>query len=255
MVKAIEFINVNKRFDNSTYNAVDDISLTINEGEFITILGSSGSGKTTLLRLINRLIEPDSGDIILFGENIKDVDVIKVRRRIGYVIQQVGLFPHMSIKDNISVVPNLLKWDKDRIDKRVDELLNLVGLDPVEYKNRYHKQLSGGQQQRVGLARALAIDPKIMLLDEPFGAIDSITRNKLQDELLMIHGGLKKTFLFVTHDIEEAFKMGNRIIIMNEGKISQFGTAEQIMNNPADEFVKSLIKSAKDRTKMWEKYL
>ena len=161
----------------------------------------------------------------------------------------------MSIKDNISVVPNLLKWDKDRIDKRVDELLNLVGLDPVEYKNRYHKQLSGGQQQRVGLARALAIDPKIMLLDEPFGAIDSITRNKLQDELLMIHGGLKKTFLFVTHDIEEAFKMGNRIIIMNEGKISQFGTAEQIMNNPADEFVKSLIKSAKDRTKMWEKYL
>lgn len=255
MSVAIEFKNVSKKFDKANYNAVDDISFTVNEGELVTILGSSGSGKTTLLRLTNRLIDPDKGEIILFGENIKTVDVIKVRRRIGYVIQQIGLFPHMNIKENISVVCKLMKWEESRIDARVDELLNLVGLDPKEYKYRFPKQLSGGQQQRIGLARALAIDPKIMLLDEPFGAIDSITRLKLQDELLSIHGGLKKTFLFVTHDIEEAFKMGNRVMIMNEGKIIQFDTPENIIKNPKDEFVKTLMNSAKEKTKLWEKYI
>lgn len=253
MRNAIEFQNVRKKFDNAKDNAVDYVNLTINEGEFITILGSSGCGKTTLLKLINRLYEPDEGKIILFGENIKDVDVIKVRRRIGYVIQQVGLFPHMTIAENIATVPKLLKWDREKIEARVDELLYLVGLAPEKFKKRYPNQLSGGQQQRIGLARALAVDPKIMLLDEPFGAIDSINRLKLQDELLQIHGGLKKTFLFVTHDIEEAFKLGSRIMIMNEGKIVQFDTPKNIIRNPADKFVESLISSAREKERFWEK--
>ncbi|MGL5259444.1 MAG: ABC transporter ATP-binding protein [Lachnospiraceae bacterium] len=255
MRKAIEFHNVRKTFINATENAVDYIDLTIHEGEFITILGTSGCGKTTLLKMINRLYEPDEGEIILFGENIKDVDVIEVRRRIGYVIQQVGLFPHMTIAQNIATVPKLLKWEQAKIDARVDELLTMVGLEPEEFKKRYPNQLSGGQQQRIGLARALAVDPKIMLLDEPFGAIDSINRLNLQEELLQIHGGLKKTFLFVTHDIEEAFKLGTRIIIMNEGKIIQFDTPKNIVKNPADEFVKSLITSAYNKEKFWEKFV
>lgn len=254
MKNAIEFQNVRKQFDHAKDNAVDHVSFIINEGEFITILGSSGCGKTTLLKLVNRLYEPDEGKIILFGENIKEVDVIQVRRRIGYVIQQVGLFPHMTIAENIATVPKLLKWDREKIEARVDELLNLVGLPPKEFKKRYPNQLSGGQQQRIGLARALAVDPKIMLLDEPFGAIDSINRLKLQDELLQIHGGLKKTFLFVTHDIEEAFKLGTRIIIMNEGKIVQFDTPKNIIDNPADGFVESLISSARKKEKFWEKF-
>jgi osmoprotectant transport system ATP-binding protein len=255
MVQAIEFHHVTKKFNKGEYNAVDQIDLIINEGEFITILGSSGSGKTTLLKLINRLYEPDEGKIVLFGEDIRTVDVIKARRRIGYVIQQVGLFPHMTIADNIATVPKLLKWDKEKTNLRTDELLSLVGLNPDEFRNRYPSQLSGGQQQRVGLARALAVDPKIMLLDEPFGAIDSINRLKLQDELLQIHSGLKKTFIFVTHDIEEAFKMGNRVIIMNEGKIIQFDTPENIIKAPADDFVNSLIQSARDKEKFWVKFL
>lgn len=255
MIPAIEFQNVSKKFNNARYNAVDKINLTIHEGEFITILGSSGCGKTTLLKLVNRLYEPDEGRISLFGEDIQSVDVIKVRRRIGYVIQQVGLFPHMTISDNIATVPKLLKWEKEKIDSRTDELLALVGLNPSEFKQRFPSQLSGGQQQRIGLARALAIDPKIMLLDEPFGAIDSITRLKLQDELLQIHGGLKKTFLFVTHDIEEAFKMGNRIIIMNDGKIIQFDAPSHILKAPADDFVSSLIHAAREKEKFWENYL
>lgn len=242
MAHAIEFQNISKKFSNTRNYAVDHINFTINEGEFITILGSSGCGKTTLLKMVNRLYEPDEGKVILFGEDIQSVDVIKVRRRIGYVIQQVGLFPHMTIADNIATVPKLLKWNKEKISTRTDELLSLVGLDPKEYRNRYPRQLSGGQQQRVGLARALAIDPKIMLLDEPFGAIDAITRNNLQEELFKIHSGLGKTFLFVTHDIGEAFKLGNRVIIMNEGKICQFDTPENIMKQPLDDFVASLVK-------------
>ena len=230
---------------------MDQVSLTIKEGEFITILGSSGSGKTTLLKMVNRLYEPTGGKIFLFGEDISTVDVVKVRRRIGYVIQQIGLFPHMTIADNISVVPKLLNWDKKQTDERVDELLNLVGLLPEEFKHRYPSQLSGGQQQRVGLARALAVNPKIMLLDEPFGAIDAITRMKLQDELLRIHGGLKRTFLFVTHDINEAFKLGSRVIVMNEGTVRQFDTPARIVKNPADDFVASLIRSAREQEEFW----
>lgn len=251
MVSAIELQNVSKKFNGAGYNAIDDISLTINEGELITILGSSGCGKTTLLKLVNRLYEPDKGSILLFGEDVQTVDVIKVRRRIGYVIQQVGLFPHMTIEENIATVPNLLKWDKKETISRTDELLSMVGLSPTEYRKRYPSQLSGGQQQRVGLARALAADPKIMLLDEPFGAIDSITRLNLQNELMQIHGGLKKTFLFVTHDIEEAFKLGTRVMVMNEGKVVQFDTPGEIIKAPADDFVASLIQSSIDKARFW----
>jgi len=255
MVYAIEFHNVSKNFNKAARNAVDHVNLIINEGEFVTILGSSGCGKTTLLKMVNRLHEPDEGKIILFGEDVQTVDAIKVRRRIGYVIQQIGLFPHMNIADNIATVPKLLQWDKEKINARTEELLLLIGLNPVEFKKRYPHQLSGGQQQRVGVARALATDPKIMLLDEPFGAIDSINRSKLQDELLQIHGGLKKTFLFVTHDIEEAFKLGSRVIIMDEGKILQFDTPDGILKSPADEFVNSLINTEREKEKFWKRYL
>jgi len=249
---AIEFNNVSKKFNDAGYSAVDHVSITIEEGEIITILGSSGCGKTTLLKMINRLYEPNEGSIKIFGEDIRAMDVVNLRRSIGYVIQQVGLFPHMTIAENIATVPKLLKWSKEKINGRVEELLNLVGLDPKEFKNRYPSQLSGGQQQRIGLARALAIDPKIMLLDEPFGAIDAINRMNLQDELLRIHGGLKKTFIFVTHDINEAFKLGTKVIIMNKGRICQFDTPRNIVQNPADDFVSSLIKSSRKQEQFWE---
>lgn len=248
---AIEFQNVTKQFENAALPSVDRVSLTIEEGEFITILGSSGSGKTTLLKMVNRLYEPTEGKIILFGEDISTVDVVKIRRHIGYVIQQIGLFPHMTIEENISIVPRLLKWEKRQTEERVDELLNLVGLLPKEFKHRYPSQLSGGQQQRVGVARALAVNPRIMLLDEPFGAIDAINRMKLQDELMRLHGGLKKTFLFVTHDINEAFKMGSRVIVMNEGKVCQFDTPTKIVKNPSDDFVASLVRSAREQEEFW----
>ena len=255
MAVAIEFKNVSKTFQGADYPAVKDVSLTVNEGEFVTILGSSGCGKTTLLKMINRLYEPDTGSITLFGEDISTVDVVKVRRRIGYVIQQIGLFPHYTVGDNIATLPKLLKWDKAKIDARVTELLTLVGLEPKEFRDRYPAQLSGGQQQRVGLARALAVDPKIMLMDEPFGAVDSITREKLQDQLVRLHRETGKTFLFVTHDIEEAFKLGDRVIIMNEGTIRQFGTPEAIIRHPADPFVASLVNSAKAKEAFWREYL
>lgn len=248
---AILFDGVSKRFGRSGPFAVDQVHLSINEGEFITILGSSGSGKTTLLKMVNRLYEPDTGSIYLFGENARDVDVIKLRRRIGYVIQQAGLFPHMTVAGNIATVPELLGWDRRRIAARVEELLRLVGLEPDLFHARYPGQLSGGQQQRVGLARALAVDPKIMLLDEPFGAIDAITRNNLQDELLRLHGGLKKTFLFVTHDIAEAVKLGDRVVVMNQGKVCQFDTPMNIIREPADDFVASLVGSARQQQRLW----
>lgn len=249
---AIEFKGVSKKFPNTEYFAVDHVDLSIEEGEFITILGSSGCGKTTLLKMVNRLCEPDSGRVILFGEDIAGQNAVELRRRIGYVIQQVGLFPHMTIEENISVVPSLLKWDRQRIENRVEELLSLVGLEPGEFKKRYPSQLSGGQQQRIGLARALAVEPRIMLLDEPFGAIDAITRTTLQEELLRLHKGLKKTFLFVTHDINEAFKLGNRVVVMNQGRICQFDTPSNIAKNPSDPFVASLIRSAREQERLWE---
>ncbi|WP_110956082.1 ABC transporter ATP-binding protein [Anaerosinus massiliensis] len=244
---AIEFKSVVKKFNNAGYNAVDHVSLSIQEGEFVTILGSSGCGKTTLLKMINRLYEPNEGEIQLYGEDVATVNVIDLRRHIGYVIQQVGLFPHMTIAENIATVPKLLKWDKEKIENRVRELLSLVELKPDIFMQRYPVQLSGGQQQRVGLARAMAADPKIMLLDEPFGAVDAITRINLQNELLRIHEKLHNTFVLVTHDIHEAFALGDRTVIMHEGKIRQIDTPENIKRDPADDFVSSLIDSSKRR--------
>ncbi len=255
MVHAIEFRNVTKTFKGAGYSAVDHVSFTVEEGEFITILGSSGCGKTTLLKMINRLYEPDDGKVLLSGTDISSVDVVSLRRRIGYVIQQIGLFPHLTVGENIATLPKLLKWEKEKPAARVDELLIMAGLAPDEFRNRYPSQLSGGQQQRVGLARALAADPGIMLLDEPFGAIDSITRTKLQDELLALHGGMKKTFLFVTHDIEEALKLGTRVMIMNGGKVIQYDTPEQIIRNPADAFVRSLVEAARAKEQFWERFV
>ena len=251
-MSVIQYENVCKKFAGSSKYAVDHVSAEIESGEFITILGSSGCGKTTLLKLTNRLYDPDDGKIIVEGVDIKTVDPVELRRRLGYVIQQVGLFPHMTIKENITVIPSLMKWDKRRMDERADELLKLVGLEPAEFRDRYPHQLSGGQQQRIGLARALVLDPDIMLLDEPFGAIDAITRLNLQNELLRIQGSLGKTILFVTHDINEAFKMGNRVMVMNEGRLLQFDTPREIVQHPADEFVKSLIDSARTQEKFWE---
>ena len=248
---SIEFNDVSKKFQNTSEYAVDHISFSVTHGELITILGSSGCGKTTLLKMINRLYEPDSGVIRFFGD-ISRNDPVEFRRKIGYVIQQVGLFPHMTIEKNIATVPRILKWDKDKICSRIDELLILVGLDPEEYRKRYPSQLSGGQQQRVGLARALAADPELMLLDEPFGAIDAITRLKLQDELLKIHQASRKTFLFVTHDINEAFKLGSRVLIMDGGKIQQFDNPRNIVTNPANAFVESLIDSVRQQELLWK---
>ncbi|MDH6364396.1 osmoprotectant transport system ATP-binding protein [Enterococcus sp. PF1-24] len=251
---AIEFQNVSKCFDNANKNAVNNLNLTIQEGEFITILGSSGCGKTTLLKMINKLYEPDTGEILIFGKNSQQLDAVELRRGIGYVIQQVGLFPHMTIQQNIALLPKILKWEPARIEKLVDDLLTMVELAPAEYKNRFPSQLSGGQQQRVGLARALAADPAIMLFDEPFGAIDAITRTMLQDEILRIHYELQKTFVFVTHDINEAFKLGNRVIVMNGGQVLQFDTPEKIIQQPADPFVEKLIQSAITQQEFWGRY-
>lgn len=252
---AIEFRQVSKKFKGVGKPAVSDVSLTIREGEFITILGSSGCGKTTLLKMVNRLYEPDSGEILLFGKPIAKENPMELRRKIGYVIQQVGLFPHMTVAENVSIVPKMLKWEPGKIKERVEALLTMAGLDPEQYGKRYPRQLSGGQQQRVGLARALAADPKILLLDEPFGALDAITRSVLQDELLKVHQEMPKTFLLVTHDINEALKLGNRILVMNEGKVCQFGTPREIVQHPKDPFVETLIRSAREQERLWEELL
>ena len=254
-MNAIEYREISKKFDGAFRYSVDHVSATVREGEFITILGSSGCGKTTLLKMTNRLYEPTEGQVILFGEDIATVDPVVVRRRMGYVIQQVGLFPHMTVEENIGIIPGILKWEKERIRDRVTQLLGLVGLDPEEFRSRYPSQLSGGQQQRIGLARALVTDPKIMLLDEPFGAIDAITRLNLQEELQRIHTGTRKTFLLVTHDINEAFKLGHRVMIMNEGKLLQMDTPGEIVTHPADEFVETLIRSARDQEAFWKEVL
>lgn len=243
MAVAVEFRNVVKQFPGAGYASLDHVDLKIEEGELVTVLGTSGCGKTTLIKMINRIYEPTSGEIFLSGKNIANLDPIKLRQGIGYVIQQIGLFPHMTIYNNIGTVPKILKWDKKRIEKRVIELLEMVNLDPNEFKNRYPSQLSGGQQQRIGLIRAMAADPDVMLLDEPFGAIDAINRDKLQNELIKIHEKSKKTFIFVTHDINEAFKLGTKVLIMDKGKVVQYDTPERIQTNPANEFVVRLIES------------
>ena len=248
---AIIYDKVCKTFEGRKGFAVDHVSAEIREGEFITILGSSGCGKTTLLKLTNRLYEPDSGRIMVEDRDISSLDPVALRRSMGYVIQQVGLFPHMTVRDNITAIPALLNWDRKRMDDRADELLGVVGLSPAEFRNRYPHQLSGGQQQRVGLARALVLDPDIMLMDEPFGAIDAITRLNLQNELMRLHRELGKTILFVTHDINEAFKLGDRVMVMNEGRLLQFDEPRNIVRHPADDFVRTLVESSKKQEAFW----
>ncbi|CAN5721167.1 betaine/proline/choline family ABC transporter ATP-binding protein [soil metagenome] len=240
----IRLEELTKRYPGQPEPAVDHITMDIPEGEIVVLVGPSGCGKTTTLKMINRVIEPTSGRIFLEGSDVTDADPDQLRRRIGYVIQQIGLFPHMTIADNIGVVPGLLGWDKRRIGARVDELLELVGMEPSEYRSRYPKELSGGQRQRVGVARALGGDPPVMLMDEPFGAIDPITRDRLQNEFLRIQAEMHKTIVFVTHDIDEAVKLGDRIAILDDRSlIAQYDTPETILTSPADEFVEDFIGS------------
>ena len=237
----IEIEQITKRFAGAARPAVDRLTLTIPAGEVCVLIGPSGCGKTTTMRMINRMIEPDSGTIRVAGRDVMAQDAVELRRSVGYVIQHVGLFPHWSIADNIATVPRLLGWDEARIDKRVDELMSLVGMDPAQYRARYPRELSGGQKQRVGVARALAADPPVMLMDEPFGAIDPITRNHLQNEFLKILHELKKTIVFVTHDIDEALKVGDRIAILRDGALLQYDTPEALLMRPADAFVEAFV--------------
>jgi osmoprotectant transport system ATP-binding protein len=240
-MSAIQFDQVSLRFPGGERPAVNRVTCQVNSGEIVVILGPSGCGKTTLLKMVNRLYEPTSGHIFLDGVNIRQLQATKLRQQIGYVIQQSGLFPHMTVADNIAVVPKLLGWPKPQIQARIDELLALVKLPPGEFRPRYPAQLSGGQQQRVGIARALAGNPGIMLMDEPFGAIDAITRTALQDEILRLQRQLKKTILFVSHDVEEALRLADRILIMRRGEVVQFDTPFNLLTQPADQFVYTLL--------------
>ncbi|NET32661.1 MAG: ABC transporter ATP-binding protein [Cyanothece sp. SIO1E1] len=240
-MSTIRFEQVSLQFSGATSPAVDRCTLDVEAGQLIVILGPSGCGKTTLLKMVNRLYEPTKGTIYLNGTNIQQLKVTLLRRRIGYVIQQSGLFPHMSVAQNIAVVPKLLRWSSVKIQARIDELLTLIGLPPGEYRDRYPAQLSGGQQQRVGLARALAGNPAVLLMDEPFGAIDAITRTTLQDEILRLQRQLQKTILFVSHDVEEALRLADKILILNQGQVVQYDMPFKLLTQPANDFVRSLV--------------
>ncbi|MHB1242338.1 MAG: ABC transporter ATP-binding protein [Gaiellaceae bacterium] len=238
----IVFDHATKRYPGRTAPAVDDLSLTIPAGEVCCLVGPSGGGKTTAMKLVNRLVELTSGDVRVDGRSVRSLDQTELRRGIGYVIQQVGLFPHMTVAENVATVPRLLGWSRAAIDERVDELLDLVDLPARDYRARYASQISGGERQRVGLARALAADPPVMLMDEPFGALDPITRMRLQKELLRIQGELRKTIIFVTHDIDEAILVGDRVAILREGGVLvQYDTPDAILAHPADEFVARFV--------------
>ncbi|MFC7456268.1 ATP-binding cassette domain-containing protein [Brachybacterium sp. GCM10030267] len=242
--RSIRLEDVTKRYPGQARPAVDGVTLEIPEGQVVMLVGPSGCGKTTTLKMINRLIEPSEGRIMLGDEDVTSIDGDQLRRRIGYVIQAGGLFPHMSVSQNIALVPKMLGWDKARITARIDELLELVGLDPDVYRHRYPKELSGGQQQRVGVARALAADPPVLLMDEPFGAVDPITRQRLQDELIRIQQEVRKTMVIVTHDFDEAVKLGDWIVVFRDSaQIVQYDTPERILAEPADEFVEDFIGS------------
>ncbi|MDD7692966.1 MAG: ABC transporter ATP-binding protein [Limosilactobacillus sp.] len=247
---SIQFKHVQKSFGDNL--VIPDLSFTVQEGEFVTILGSSGSGKTTLLKMINGLLTPSAGEILIGGKKLADQDLVDLRRHIGYVVQQIGLFPHMTIAQNIGVVPKMLNWPHEKIVSRVTELLKLVQLDPESFADRYPSQLSGGQQQRVGVARALATNPPYVLFDEPFGALDALTRLELQREVKRIHDSLaNKTFLFVTHDINEALFLGQRVMVMHGGKIEQFATPEEVVTHPATTFVKELLGTVQQNEQLW----
>ncbi|MBC9718237.1 betaine/proline/choline family ABC transporter ATP-binding protein [Streptomyces sp. TRM66268-LWL] len=238
----IELENLTKRYPGSSDPAVDSVNMEIKAGELVIFVGPSGCGKSTTLKMINRLIEPTGGRIRIGGEDVTDMDPVKLRRKVGYAIQSSGLFPHMTVAQNIALVPKMIGWSKPKIKDRVEEMLDLVGLDPGEFHGRYPRQLSGGQQQRVGVARALAADPPVLLMDEPFGAVDPITRDHLQDELIRLQHELHKTIVFVTHDFDEAIKLGDRIAVLRErSHIAQFDTPEAILTNPADDFVSGFV--------------
>jgi len=238
----IKLEKVEKTYPGSEAPAVAELDLEILKGEILVLVGPSGCGKSTTLRLINRMIEPTRGRIIFEGEDVTTVNPDRLRRKIGYVIQQIGLFPHRTIADNIATVPRLLDWDESRTQERVDELLEMVGMDPTVFRSRYPKELSGGQAQRVGVARALAADPAVLLMDEPFGAVDPIARDRLQNEFLRLQGELQKTIVFVTHDIDEAIKMGDRIAILQEQSvIAQHDTPAAILAGPASKFVEDFL--------------
>ncbi len=235
----IRLDNVTKAFRNNT--VVDGISMTVNKGELVAIIGPSGCGKTTTLKMINGLEKITSGEIFVGEESVKQADLISLRRRMGYVIQQTGLFPHMTIKENIEIIPRLVKLPKEKIESRTLELMRLIGLEPSDFLWRYPPQLSGGQLQRIGVARSFAMDPEVILMDEPFSALDPVSREQLQDELIQLQAKLHKTILFVTHDMDEAIKLADRICIMNDGKIVQYATPEEILKRPADKFVEGFV--------------
>jgi osmoprotectant transport system ATP-binding protein len=238
----IELVDVTKKYPGQKRAAVEPLSLHIPAGEIVIFIGPSGCGKTTSLKMINRLIEPTAGKILIGGEDSRQRNENELRRTIGYVIQGGSLFPHMTVADNIALVPGLLGWNKNKINNRIDELLDLVGLEPGRYRNRYPRELSGGQQQRIGVARGLAADPPVILMDEPFGAVDPITRQRLQDELMSIQEEVQKTIVCVTHDIDEAVKLGDRILILQDGaRIAQYDTPEAILAAPANDFVADFV--------------
>lgn len=239
----IKLENLSKIFetDRGIITAADHISLEVPPGEICVLLGPSGCGKTTTLKMVNRIVKPTSGKILINGEDTAGQDTVSLRRNIGYVIQQIGLFPNMTIEENISIVPKLIGWDKARYLRRAAELLEMVAMDPAFFLKRYPNELSGGQQQRVGVIRALAADPPVMLMDEPFGAIDPINREVIQDEFLKLHKALKKTVMFVSHDIDEAVKMADRIAIFKEGKLVQYDTPDDLLSHPKNEFVKGFV--------------
>ena len=238
----VAFEHVTKRYPGADAPAVDDLTFTVPAGEICVLVGPSGCGKTTTMKMVNRLIEPTSGRITIDGRSVMDIRAVELRRGIGYVIQQIGLFPHLTIGENVGVVPKLLRWPEARIRDRVEELLELVGLEPATYRDRYPAELSGGERQRVGVARALAADPPVMLMDEPFGAVDPIRRDRLQNEFLRLQERVRKTIIFVTHDVDEAIKMGDRIAILQRGGIlAQYDTPAAILANPASEFVERFV--------------
>ncbi len=236
----ISFDNVAKKYDDGTY-AVKNFNLHINEGELLVLIGPSGSGKTTTLKMINRLIPLTEGYIRIKDKMISDYDIHELRWDIGYVLQQIALFPHMTIEENIAVVPEMKKWEQEEINQRIDELLHMVGLEPETYRKRLPNELSGGQQQRIGVARALAANPPIILMDEPFSALDPLSREKLQDDLIQLQNNIKKTIVFVTHDMSEALKLGDRICLMRDGGIVQTGTPEELLQQPANDFVREFV--------------
>ena len=247
----IEFINVGMTYPNGNIG-LKNINLTIKESEITVFIGPSGSGKTTLLKMINRLEDNTTGEVKINGKNVKDYNIHKMRWDIGYALQQVALFPHMTVEENIAIVPELKKWKKEKIDARINELLNMVGLEPKKYRKRNPSELSGGEAQRVGIARALAANPKIILMDEPFSALDPITRANLQEDVKKLQKQIHKTIVFVTHDIEEAFLLGDKICIIQDGELIQSGTKHEIISNPKNDFVKKFIAIKKKEGEIYE---